>query len=230
MLQNFIRLYQNSIDINNLKEIKDVNYRCFLKKKGFPVSLVKTKDKSNLKEMQSLTIFHKFFRDNKHFWMVPITTISSKIVGFILRGYEFKNYRMVYDFQNKISPMFGWECFNNFNLDEPIILTEGVKDTIYLQQFYPYVLSLNTSGITSLNLEILKNLSDKIILCYDNDDTGNKSLKSDKSLLKNKNISFDVLKPPLKDCAELLENKKEEETFLSNMKIKLKLFGGNLWN
>ena len=219
------------MDINNIKPINDVNYNCFLNKKGLPVVLVKTGNKNSLKHMQSLRSFHKFFQDNRYFWMIPIATLSKKIVGFVLRSYEGKkSYRTVYDYSNKIAPMFGWENFESFNLDSPIILCEGVKDAIYLQQYYPFVLSLNTSNITSLNLEIIKNLSDKVILCYDNDDVGEKSTIIDKKTLEENKLSVDILKPILKDCAEFFENNKEEEGFLSNMKFKLKLFGGYTWN
>ena len=147
------------------------------KQKRSPCSFSKKLEiKNSLKHMQSLRSFHKFFQDNRYFWMIPIATLSKKIVGFVLRSYEGKkSYRTVYDYSNKIAPMFGWESFESFNLDSPIILCEGVKDAIYLQQYYPFVLSLNTSNITSLNLEIIKNLSDKVILCYDNDDVGEKS-------------------------------------------------------
>ena len=77
LLDSFIKLYKDGMDINNIKPINDVNYNCFLNKKGLPVVLVKTGNKNSLKHMQSLRSFHKFFQDN-YFWMIPIATLSKK--------------------------------------------------------------------------------------------------------------------------------------------------------
>ena len=44
---------------------------------------------------------------------------------------------------------------------------EGSKDCIFMSQFYPYVLAINTSSM-GLNAQVLINLTNKFVLAYDN--------------------------------------------------------------
>lgn len=219
--------------INNLKTCvgmdNDVNYKIFSMKRGLPVTLVRTKDR--IKEIYPIRNLYSFFEKHPCFWMIPVSTPRHKIIGFIIRGFSNKEYRIIFDYRN-LAPVFGWEDFKNYKLDAPILLCEGAKDAIYLKMLYPYTLSLNTSGISTSNLEILKNLTNKVILSYDNDDTGIKSSSSDKELLTQNGIECDILLPKhtsskYKDCADFLEDNMYEEEYKNSLKFFLKMLGGN---
>ena len=81
-------------------------------------------------------------------------------------------------------------------------MTEGTKDCIILQQYYPFVLALLTAGITITNLHILRALTNKVILAYDRDSSGLDSTKRDIKLLQDKGFQVQMLKPHKKDFGE----------------------------
>ena len=201
----------------------DVNYKTFLNKKGLPVTLVKTS--KVIKDIYPLKSLYDFFKTHPYFWMIPIATPTDKVVGFILRGFHKKEYRTVFDHPN-LAPLFGFEDFKDFKTNKPVILCEGAKDAIYLKSIYPYVLSLNTSSITNVNLEIISKLTDKLILCYDNDSVGIKSSKEDCQLLKSKFFACECITPTHKDCAEFISDKFGEDSFVDNLKYKINILGG----
>lgn len=232
MLKEFLDIYNKSKPISSFEEMNDLNYFIFSKKSGLPAVLVETR--KVVKELRPLKSFYRFFENNKnpYFWMVPIATPTKKIVGFIIRSFYDKYYMTIFE-KGSISPLFGWEDFKNFKLNSPIVLCEGVKDAIFLKQHYPYVLSLNTSEITSINLELLRKITDKIVLCYDNDDTGILSSKSDCKNLKTDNkFSCEIVLPKIKngDCADYfkLENNSSLNDFLYDFKFCVKKLGGNI--
>jgi DNA primase len=157
--------------------------------------------------------------------MVPIATPSLKIVGFILRGTSTKEYRTVFDYVD-IPPMFGFEDFKDFKTNKPIILCEGVKDAIYLKTHYKHTLSLNTSSISVINLEILSKLTNYLILAYDNDSVGVASSLDDRDMLIKNGFTCEIITPTQKDCAEFIENKTGENDFIYSLRQKLKYLGG----
>jgi DNA primase len=204
--------------------LSDLNYLLFLKKSGLDVKLIFVSEQ--LEFLQPIKNHYGFFQNHPCIWMIPISTPNKKILGFILRGYENKEYRIIFN-HDGVSPMYGWEDFKNYN-EEPIILTEGMKDAIWIKQYYPYVLSLNTSNITQSNLEILKKVTNKLLLIYDNDETGIPSVKKDVKMLSEYNFNCDYILPDGKDCAEYFEKNIDSYTFLNNMDFKLKKLGGKL--
>ena len=224
MLEDFIKLYKKSKPIASIPACSDTNYSIFSLKKGLPVTLVSTKHR--LDEIYPLEGFYSFTERHPKFWMIPIATCTNKIVGFIVRGSEEKEYRTIFE-PKALSPLFGWESFKDFSLGNPLVLCEGVKDAIYLKQFYPYVLSLNTSSISVSNLEIIRKITDKIILSYDNDDTGRRMSKIDNDMLIKLGIRSTVIRPTHKDCAEYLENSQGESDYLSMLDSSLMMMKGD---
>jgi hypothetical protein len=232
MLKELLGIYKKSKSVS-WENMNDLNQFIFSKKQGLPVVLVETR--KVLKELrpirQPLESFFGYGK-NPYFWMIPIATPSKKIVGFIIRSFYDKYYMTLFE-KDDISPMFGWEDFSNFKLNSPVVLCEGVKDAIFLKQYYPYVLSLNTSEITSLNLEIIKKLTGKIILCYDNDSTGIPSAKSDHRLLTLDNkMSCEIVLPLIKngDCADYFKacNRSGISDFVYNLKYNIDKLGGSI--
>jgi len=175
-----------------------------------------------------------FVAGNRYFYMIPVQTVKGTIVDFIFRrtfdsqlnGFDFKKNRyhsvkpIKEDTIKRVPFMYGfYKDFENFDYDsrngsKPIVVCEGSKDCIYLKQFYPYVLSINTSTI-GFNAYILRNLTNKIVFVSDSDETGTKEFYKDRYILKN--LGFRVLKVKLdkgiKDPASYINYPELEETF-----------------
>lgn len=162
----------------------------------------------------------------RYFYMIPIQTIKGTIVGFIFRTLEGKRYNSVLrdfsNFDNKVPIMFGFsEGFENFDKHKksvPLVICEGLKDCIILKKMYPYVLSNNTSSL-GFNAYVLRNLTDKFILCYDNDETGREKLPQDVKILQSLGCSVDTLVTPMhyKDCSDLISNKRLLKIFKNDL-------------
>ena len=109
----------------------------------------------------------------------------------------------------------------------PIVVCEGVKDAIVLKKFYPYVLSNNTSALR-LNANVIANITDKVILAYDNDETGHREAPKDKKKLAKLGCSVDLLKYDnwkengLKDAAEHINHPKELKQLREQLKLRVK--------
>lgn len=78
----------------------------------------------------------------------------------------------------------------DFKYGDWIVLVEGIMDTDIMRHIYPNVLGCMTSGLTKMQLEILKLLTNKVILCYDNDKAGRLGYKRDSKVLKE--LGFEV--------------------------------------
>jgi 5S rRNA maturation endonuclease (ribonuclease M5) len=172
---------------------------------------------------------------NRYFYSIPVQTPSGDYVGFIYRALFGHDYASIYrPFENKVKRvpyMFGF--FNDFqNYDRhtscmPIVVCEGVKDAIVLKKFYPYVLSNNTSALR-LNANVISNITDKVILAYDNDETGKKEAPKDKKKLAMLGCSVDILKyddckdDGLKDAGEYINHPKKLKQLRTQLKLRIK--------
>jgi len=228
MLGGFIKLYSHAIPINKLVPESNENFKCFSLKSGLPVGLVIVRD--TISYQYPLKSFWKFFEENPYFWMIPMTTPTNKLIGFVLRGYHQKEYRTVFNYGENIPPVFGWEDFSDFSYNKPVVVCEGIKDAIWLKQYYKYTIALNGSSITNANLAIFKNMFSNVILCYDNDsaqnNTGEKSSIRDKKILEKLDINCRVIVPKHKDCAMFLEDSNGLEDFLNTFKKNIEIMGG----
>lgn len=219
VLEDFNALYCGVKETISDYGLQDINSSVLKLKSHQPVKFV---DSSKyMRILPRVSSLYSIF-NSKFFFLIPIETISGGICGFIVRSYYNKEYRIIFDNSN-LSPMFGWYNFVDYELDSPIILTEGVKDCIYLKTIYPYILSLNTASLTYNNLNVLKCLTNKVILCYDNDSTGLMSIQKDVKLLNSNYISTDYIVPQHKDAADYY-NKEGADIFKRRLLVKIKSF------
>ena len=196
-IENYINLYNEGSNIvTGMEPLQNETYRV-LTLSNTDIRII-DRDKVYSKLVRLKKIEH-FLGGNKYFYMIPVQTVKGTIVGFISRrvideptNYNYKDGRYhTYNsdkgvYLKRVSPMYGfYKDFENFDRDsrngaKPIVVCEGLKDCIYLKQFYPYVLSINTSTLGYKLPMVLRNLTDKLIFVSDNDDTGIKSYFKDR--------------------------------------------------
>jgi hypothetical protein len=226
-IEGYISLYLSGIPLKNIKPLEDDTYK-ILSRGTVDIRIINRDISYNkilpLKKIHHFTkdftyrdkdtgIKHKI-KDGKYFYMIPIQSVKGTIVGFILRTvFGKKDYASVYkstsDTVKKVPFMFGfYKDFMNYgkkSMNMPIVVCEGVKDCIALKTIYPYTLSNNTSKL-GFNKHILKNITNKVILVYDNDATGESSLITDRYGLEQLGIQVSTFKldDGVKDVAEYL--------------------------
>ena len=157
-------------------------------------------------DSKQLDAFHGFIHENPYFWLIPLKTSSNTIFGFILKSYDKKAYRNIFN-KNHISCFFGFHNFENFRYNYPIVLCEGTKDQIVLSRLYPYTLACLTSGLNGFDdIAIIRQLTNKVILCYDNDEPGKKSALRDREKLMKAGCKVATAFYCSKDPGELWNN------------------------
>ena len=187
-IQDYIELYEKGLKLDQIKPLKNQTYRIF-KESGIDIRIVH-RDKTYENALAFQKIKH-FTLDNEYFYMIPVTTVKETIVGFILRGVLKSDYSTVSrEFsanEKRVPLMFGFnkkfENFDNYKTCPPIVICEGSKDCIFLKQFYPFTVAVNTSSM-GLNAQVLINLSNKFVLAYDNDKAGQDGITRDKRTLR----------------------------------------------
>lgn len=179
----------------------------FRLKRGLPVAVCENSlDFDIVPHIEDL---YGFLNNNSTFWVVPSDLSDGTIIGFVLRGVDKKEYRVI---RQRTSPglLFGFQAFEKYK-GEPIIFVEGVKDAIYLQQFYPYVLSVQTSGFSSELYAIVCTLTKSVILGFDSDSAGEKSSEEAKEVLLKRGVKSERMVPLKKDFGEYKLNKEFDE-------------------
>lgn len=110
----------------------------------------------------------------------------------------------------------------DFKYGDWLILCEGIMDTDILRSIYPNVLGCMTSGLTKMQLEILKLLTNKVIICYDNDKAGRSAYTRDSKILKSNKFDVKCLIQygDYKDAGDLGETMYNQDDFAFNVAFK----------
>lgn len=208
LVEKMIKLYEqcpsiadlncNTIDYYIFKENPDIHF-CNMQDKN----LFKYVPLGSDKLVES---FHGFIGENPYFWFIPLKTLKGTIFGFVLKSYDKKAYRNFFT-ENHISCFYGWNNFKAFKKNVPLILTEGIKDCIVTQRIYPNTLACLTDGLSGVDdVEIISNLTNRVILLYDNDKAGVAAKKRDLERLSKKGIACSMAFYNSKDPGELYNN------------------------
>ena len=187
-IEDYLSLYERGLQLNQIRPLSNQTYK-ILGACGLDIRIVHRKQiYSNVRAFEKIK---HFVMENEYFYMIPVTTINETIVGFILRGVFNSNYSTVSrEFTNnkvKVPLMFGFnkkfKQFEEHSVCYPIVVCEGSKDCLFLRQFYPYTLAVNTSSM-GVNAQVLINISNKFVLAYDNDEAGQEGIYKDKKVLR----------------------------------------------
>lgn len=201
-LKDYHRLYQSAYSVFNLDESKLGNkeFTAYKSKtEGNPVSLCSYKN--SFKVIPYDLMMFEFYKQHKLFWMIPLEIPTGEIIGYIIRSYFDKVYRTIM-FSN-YSMFYGLHMFQQFKYGQPIVLTEGSRDTMYMQKYiYLYTLALNTSKIYKDHLNILLKLTNRFIILTDMDKPGRDQAKENQKLLLMNKASSYIPDYLLKDVGE----------------------------
>lgn len=248
-LEGYKALYNRGINIREINLLSNESFYVFLKSK-VDIRLIAIKENYDIiTTLDKMKYFINQVRKNdiyrskrfnvgikeSYFYMIPIQTVKGTIVGFVCR-FICKNFissvlyfstpTFIKDKVKQLPAMFGFykdfEDYDSHRNCKPIVVCEGIKDCIYIKQFYPYVLSNNTSNLGS-SIYLLRELTNKVILLYDNDKTGNKTTLSDTKRLNNLGIQTVSLEldDEFKDPANYIRDPEKEKNFIYTLENKI---------
>ena len=96
----------------------------------------------------------------------------------------------------------------------PLIIVEGTVDADYLRTLYPNVVACLTAGMSTMQINLIKYLTNHVVLAYDNDEAGKRAIRKDKYRLQDLGIKVDVLNhPDVKDPGDILQLLMDGEDF-----------------
>lgn len=232
---NFIKWYEDSPSIKALQPLKNQTYK-ILRSSNVDVRVLDRNDMFKyLTDVERSKINH-FTIDNgkkshRYFYAIPLQAPNGTIVGFIYRTILDKNYASIYrpfvDNSKKVPYLFGFfKDFDNYNRHTtcmPILVCEGAKDAIVLKNIYPYTVSCNTSSL-GINTQVLANITDKVLLAYDNDATGIERTKQDRYSLINLGCSVDTVKyqDGFKDASDYVGHPQDYRELKKQIKNKIR--------
>ena len=229
MIDVFIEIYNRGLNVFEIDPMRDMNYRTYLlKKQGNPVKIVQTTAILDL--IVKLPEFaRKFFYRQQYFWLIPFETIDNQIYTFQLRGLTDRivgNKKLhdywILPFKKDTPPIFGFYDFEDYQCDQPIILTEGTKDALALKTLYKYTVAMTTAGVSEVALSILGKFSSKFILAFDSDKAGLNAIQEDGLRLQKRGYRAIGIPPVgysgVKDYGDCLLN---NPTLFSLLKLRL---------
>lgn len=228
-ITEYIKLYKRGFHMEDIEPLKNQTYKVFKMAKKADIRIIdRTWTYENPNAFEKIK---HFVNDNPFFYMIPVKTVKETITGFILRGVTHKGYNTISrefsNFEKQIPLMYGFDStfakLDSYERTYPIVVCEGCKDCLMLKRFYPYVLANNTSSM-GLNAVILRNISDKFLLAYDNDQAGQEGIERDKKILLNSGAFVQTLQldDGFKDCADYIRDRDKLKELSIQLKTKLK--------
>ena len=197
----YLGAYPQNVHIRNITSGEIINYTKSLSK--VMVSFIK--------EQNDVTIIFNMYKDQP--------------IGATMRGNRKKEFR---DIGNTGGIFYNLLNLKDFKRGDPIFLVEGPKDCEAFNVFFKgyHCLSLMTSNLTTAQQLVLRALTDKIVLCLDNDSVG---IESTTKFIKKNSVYFDIrpitFPPGVKDFGDLItlyrKNKDSFKTVYKNIKSQL---------
>lgn len=238
-LSTYINLYKEGLPLKDFQPVNNQTYKV-LRMSNVDIRVISRKDNYKVLVSPSISDDIKVFlrHSGDYFYMIPVQTPKGTIVGFIFRSVYGRRYHTYYrrfnKLENKLSFMFGfYKDFSNWdklNKTYPIVICEGLKDCILLKKMYPYVLSNNGASLGT-NIYVLRNLTNKFILVYDKDSTGDINNEVDKQKLQSLGCFVDIMKydnvPGIKDLSDCIKDIRLLKSFKQRFIHKIKYLINN---
>ena len=238
-LSTYINLYNTGLPIKNFPPVNNQTYKV-LSMSSVDIRVINRKENYNILVSHSISDDIKVFlrHSGDFFYMIPVQTPNKTIVGFIFRSVYGRRYHTYYrrfnKLENKLSFMFGFykdfENWERLSKTYPIIICEGLKDCILLKKMYPYVLSNNGASLGT-NIYVLRNLTNKFILVYDNDQTGKINNEVDKQKLQSLGCFVDIMEydnvDGVKDLSDCIKDVRLLKSFKKRLIHKIKYLINN---
>lgn len=150
--------------------------------------------------------FMEFISDEKEIILIP-NIVNNNVIELICRSISKKRFINILDKYPSIFYNIG-QLSNSRHFTDKIIICEGVADCEYIKKYiYKDVVACLTDNISSLKLEILKTLTNHIVLAFDNDKAGQKATANESKKLKRNGFFIETMTPPngLKDFGDLIQ-------------------------
>nr|MDD3720110.1 DNA primase [Candidatus Gracilibacteria bacterium] len=98
----------------------------------------------------------------------------------------------IYDKSNILYGLF--EARQEITKKDFVIITEGYMDTISLHQYgFKNTVAVSGTALTEKHLTLLKRLTNKLYLCFDNDKAGDQATRLSLELIKNKGFEVKII-------------------------------------
>lgn len=229
-ITEYIKLYERGLSLDDIEPLKNQTYRVFKMAKKADIRII---DRTwTYENPNAFDKIKHFINSNPFFYMIPVRTIKETITGFIIRGVTKSDYNTVSrefnNFEKQVPLMYGFDStfakLDGYERSYPIVVCEGCKDCLMLKRFYPYVVANNTSSM-GLNAVILRNITDKFLLAYDNDKAGQEGIEKDKKTLLSSGAYVQTLQldEGFKDCADYIKDNNKMKELSNQLKRKLKI-------
>lgn len=207
MARNLQEIINSSYDLE-LKDSKVNKYNYYgytFKQKNYKKfdlsSLYNLIQKNNEYEK---TRFASFIDKYKETTLI-INYIEDYPIGLFFKPFYKKDNYVI--FNKQLFPYNIGNLNKNRKYTDPILICEGIADCEYLKTIYSDTVAILGANISTFNFNILKRLTNKIILCNDNDKAGLESLEKIKKNVKFSHMYFSNLKNPneLKDAGDMID-------------------------
>lgn len=180
MLEQFDYMYNNSWSLDSVFDKTSEEFIAFSSKKGMPVKIFQIPDLIDY--VPIVKEYYKQIRNANTLYVIPCDSFdSNEPLGYILRGVTEKEYICAFYKPDKgpsFQPSFGWYDFGNFTYNKPIIITEGVKDALFIKQYYPYTIASLSCKLSESFCRFIASLTTNVLIAFDADTAGENAFKS----------------------------------------------------
>lgn len=192
-----------------------INLYNYLKEKGYDDSLIwNSHIFLDVKSRKDKFIGRVIFPIQNLRW--DFVAFAGRVVGKGEPKYLNSPASQIYD---KSSILYGlYDARKSVTQNDRIIITEGYMDTIALHRagFFESV-AVSGTALTEKHITIIKRLTHKVYLCFDNDKAGEAATRNSLEILKNKGLEVKIIMLTwAKDPDEFLEKSGDFESLIQN--------------
>ena len=140
--------------------------------------------------------------------------VAGECCSLICRSIEGKEF---FTLNKKFSIPYGIGMLSkDFKYGDTLVICEGAADRDGLVDCYPNIVAALNKRLSPSQLLCVLSLTNKVVLAYDCDKTGQKSFYSDKQKLEKYGVQVSLLKHPGKDAGEAIDYAMKGDFFRFN--------------